>query len=174
MMSKTLAALSVACVAMAGTALAAKKDMVGFLDPADATCMARSYDAAHMQAHPKQKVTGIAFTYAKPAPGDEEPGAITAALVVTLKGSKTKLYGAAYCKAGKGSDVACIIDEDGGNFKLVETAKGPLLENADRMMVMPLLDDYDAALAGRVTIDPKDDHTSFLLSASSGDLCKVD
>ncbi len=173
-MDTKFAALSVVLAALVGTASAAEKGMVGFLDSTAATCMAREYDDAHMKAHPKQKVTGIAFTYAPVAAEDAAEGAITGALVVTLKGSKTRLYGSAYCKSGKGSDVECIIDEDGGSFRLVETSKGGVLENKNRIMVMPNLDDYDAALAARVNVDPKDDQEAFLFTSYKSDLCKID
>lgn len=168
-----LAALGVVVAAFAGTAGAADKSgKVGFLDSNEGTCIAREYDAAHMKAHPKQKVTGIALTYAPAAEEDKEAGAISALLVVTFKDSKTKLFGDAYCKAGKGTDVDCIIDEDGGSFTLVKSADGPLLNNTNRIMVMPNLDTYEAMLDARVNIDPKDDQASFLLSSTKSELCK--
>ena len=105
--------------------------IVGFLDAAKPACWARSYDAAHLKAHPKQKVAAIAFTYTPDKTFPEEPQpqpmwdqysevpAFNALVVVTLKGGKKALLGSAYCRASDDPKrLDCGIDGDGGQFTL--------------------------------------------------------
>lgn len=175
MITTRMAVLGAVLAGLGAVAGAAETPMVGFLDPNFKRCDARSYDDAHMKAHPKQTVTAIAFSFLPASADDKAAGAISATIAVTLKGSTTPLYGAAYCTNGakaSGFDVDCIIDEDGGRFSLEQRDQGVLLTNPVRFRVAPNTGDHDADMAKAVDIDPKDDQESFLLSSQASPLCE--
>jgi hypothetical protein len=87
------------------------------LPPDRNTCYARAYDAAHLAAHPAQKVASVRLVH---APGDG-PGRTFAFLDIRLRGGakRYKLFGS--CKAS-GSGLACTPEWDAGTWRL---EKGP-------------------------------------------------
>lgn len=163
--------------------------IVGFIDSAKPFCYARTYDEAHMKAHPKQKVTGIALAYVpeKMFPEIEEPQkmwdqyadypAFSAILAVTMKGKEGFLLGGAYCRTGSSKMLECGIEGDGGTFTVLLQDDGRVkLVNNDQ-------GGFTVTEPGRgmeeeggeyVTIDPKDDHDAFLMAAQTGGLCDAD
>lgn len=163
--------------------------IVGFIDTARPFCYARAYDAAHMKAHPKQKVTAIALAYVpeKMFPDYPEPQkmwdqyadapAFNAIVAVRFRDRSETALGSAYCRTGSSKMLECGIEGDGGMFNVLIQDDGRVkLDNPDGFSVMypgpsPETEESDADY---VRVDPKDDQTAFLLTASTDDICKSD
>ncbi|WP_348530049.1 hypothetical protein [Mesorhizobium sp. NFR06] len=101
-----------ACAARAGDALSLKE-----LSPngADA-CFGRVYDAAHLKAHPQQKVARIFFFYGHDPVSrpNEEPGAendtsYNGFLTTTVRGAKAPEWASGWCNKNDASDPSTII-----------------------------------------------------------------
>ncbi|BCW87827.1 hypothetical protein sos41_09580 [Alphaproteobacteria bacterium SO-S41] len=148
---------------------------VGFAETAKPFCLARTYDAAHLKAHPKQKVSAIALAYEPTelivdSDGRNRFGYILSA---TLTGLRPVIANSGTCHAGKAADeLICELEGDGGVVTLTKQADGKvLLSNAD---YFTLIND-EAAMAGKgeeyVHIESKDDQAAFLLETSKGGLC---
>ncbi len=157
--------------------------VIGFFDTAKPHCFLRSYDRAHMVAHPKQKVTALAFAYTPTmtSEGEEYPmwdqwseePAFTAKMAVTFKGEKRTAFGSAYCQSASDPAVLnCGIEGDGGSFTLTARADGKIrLDNPDGFTVSYPPKTDDDADDGTALVNPKDDQAAFLLSAAKGGLC---
>lgn len=161
--------------------------IVGFIDSAKPFCYARSYDAAHMKAHPKQKVTAIALTYLPEKLFPDVEGAqkmwdqyadypaFSAILAVTLKGKEGTALGAAYCRTGSSKMLECGIEGDGGTFQVLlqDDGKVKLVNEASFTVSYPSPrpDEEDGDY---VVIDAKDDHGAFLMADAKGGLCDAD
>lgn len=152
-----------------------------FVDPLVATCFARAYSADHMRSHPRQKVTDIAMIYRPvlildgvetPQWDASGPGTlINVVLAVRVRGGRSApMLGFGYCQPASGEKLDCGIDEDGGQFSLRRTKGGFLLENTDRLLVMPA-DSRDDGTSQSVTIARADDQAEFLVKPARGGLC---
>lgn len=162
--------------------------IVGFIDSARAFCFARAYDAAHMKAHPKQKVTGIALTYRpeKSFPDAEDPQkmwdqyadfpAFSAILAVTFRDDGRVALGSAYCRTGSSKMLECGIEGDGGMFNVLLQDDGRVkLVNEDSFTVMyPPPPGAEEEIESYIQVDRKDDHEAFLMSTANGGLCDAD
>jgi hypothetical protein len=159
--------------------------VLGFFDASKPFCLVRQYDEAHMASRPKQKVTGIAFAYEpfQRIEGDPEaqpmwdqysdtPAAFVK-IVVTFKGEPRPAFGSAECRGGRDArTLICGIEGDGGGFSLYSEPSGRFrLDNPNGFAVAFEAQTDDELDGGMVSVDPKDDHKSFLLDASSGGLC---
>ncbi|BCW88431.1 hypothetical protein sos41_15700 [Alphaproteobacteria bacterium SO-S41] len=189
----SFAKLTLGCLALGGApaladalpepAARTTAPVIGFFDAAKPHCYVREYDKAHMVAHPKQKVTAIAFSYqpTQTSEGQEIPmwdqyadtPAFSAMMVVTFRNEKRTGFGSAYCKAGPKADVLnCGIDGDGGSFTLTAKADGKFrIDNPTGFTVAYPSKTDDEPDEGYEQIDPKDDQDSFLLSDAKGGLC---
>lgn len=157
--------------------------IIGFFDTAKPHCYARTYDPAHMVAHPKQKVTALAFAYTPTmtSEGQEYPmwdqwsdePAFTAQLVVTFKGEKRTAFGSAYCHgASDPKTLNCGIEGDGGSFTLTAKPDGKFrLDNPDGFAVSFPPKSEDEPDDGVAPVNPRDDQDAFLLSNAKGGLC---
>ncbi len=78
-------------------------------------CFARTYDKAHLAAHPDQTVTAFRI-----GPHPEVPQNVTDGMVLLLqverRGSDEVLTGAGYCTVGKMAD--CGMEGDAGSFTI--------------------------------------------------------
>ncbi|MCC6921261.1 MAG: hypothetical protein IT548_18860 [Alphaproteobacteria bacterium] len=159
--------------------------MLGFFDGAKALCAARSYDAAHLKAHPQQKVTGIAFAYEpfERVAGEAEPqpmwdqyagtGAVFARIVVVFRDDPRAALGAADCRAGTdAATLRCGIEGDGGGFTVTKRPDGRYrIDNPQGFSVEYPTADPDEPNDGYRYVAARDDQASFLLDASAGGLC---
>lgn len=96
-------------------------------------CYGRTYDDAHLKAHPEQKVRRIEIDMDKTDANERENTAERFELGIAVMTTKSsEWYGnAAYCKAGAES-AECYIDGDGGKFKLTAAGDGAVrLESGD-------------------------------------------
>ena len=162
--------------------------IVGFVDAAKPACWARDYDAAHMAAHKKQKVTAIAFTYVpyKTFPSEAEPIpmwdqgdemlAFSAILAAKVKGHQKTMLASVHCTAsGNPKTLNCGVDADGGSFTLTLKDDGKVrLDLPAAITVGDGEEEGDSAGKDWTWIDPKDDQEAFLLSTAKGNLCDAD
>jgi len=122
-----------------GAALADDAPKLPELSPngADA-CFARVYDAAHLKAHPKQKVARIFFFYGHDPVSrpNEEPSTIGAAayngfLTTTVRGAKKPEWAAGWCNkedpSDKASGIRCGMECDRTLASLKVDDKGRLI-----------------------------------------------
>lgn len=162
--------------------------VVGFIDTAKPFCYARTYDDAHMKAHPKQKVTGIALAYVPEKTFQDVPEpqkmwdqyadypAFSGILAVTVKGREGFLLGGAYCRTGSSKMLECGIEGDGGTFKVLlqDDGRVKLVNDQGGFTVTEPGSGMEEEGAELFPIDPKDDHDAFLMSAATGGLCDAD
>lgn len=94
--------------------------------PGGVACYARLYDAAHMAAHPRQKVVEIELDYdAKNAESEgNRPSRFAAGLGVRLKGKKGWYTNSMLCNERAMGGVACSLESDGGQFDLQPSGDG--------------------------------------------------
>ena len=88
-------------------------------------CYARTYDAKHLAAHPRQLLTR--FTLSDGPPGSTlEKGTLEVSLAFTVRGDK-EVYGTlGICRDG-GASLRCGVEGDGGSFTVTRDGKGLLL-----------------------------------------------
>lgn len=138
----------------------------GPADAAEALCFARSYDDAHKQAHPRQKVTQILLAMeTENADGRRNtPDDFQLRVGVNVRATSERYIGHAYCKAGP-TDAQCFLEGDGGRLTLKRTDDGRL-----RLEVGA----YGLAFEGsdflQIGADDSDDNV-FLLDAAPKDTC---
>lgn len=90
-------------------------------------CYARSYDAAHLAAHPKQRVATIGVSSEKSYKGSDQqpPREFVLGLAFRMKARGEAFANAAICTpAGEG--ISCYLEGDGGRFAL--SPSGPALK----------------------------------------------
>jgi len=90
-------------------------------------CFARTYDAAHLNKHPKQKVTALLFQirYHRHDPEPEHPEGqrnYYFGMAAKLKGQKKTLYASGECTAGA-KGIRCGVECDGGGVDLQHDAR---------------------------------------------------
>jgi hypothetical protein len=93
----------------------------------DGACYARTYDTAHLAAHPQQTVTSF-FVGAAGAEwrSTETPGHFTVAFGFRITGHADLYSGIGIC-APNGDALACDVEGDGGQFVIAR--------NGDRLRV---------------------------------------
>jgi hypothetical protein len=113
-------------------------------DPGAKACYARTYDAAHLRAHPQQRISEMTFFLR--VVGYDAGGGYTVrnpdrvgyqfAMAVKRRGDKQALRAAGDCSGGTG--VHCVVDCDGGGVDVEKIQTGDallvrLLEGGIRM-----------------------------------------
>lgn len=113
-------------------------------------CFGRDYDAAHLAAHPRQRVTSLYLfrdfapdanaevAYEDPATlrdNDGDNGHINLDAYVRLRDRKGVYSNTFSCSRGDGGDVFCAIDCDGGSFRLTSRGDGLELRNEGFVVV---------------------------------------
>jgi len=137
-----------------------------FGDTGGAACFVRTYDAAHLNTHPRQKVTFIALGMVREN-ADGRPNAaddFQLGLGVEVKGARERYVRQAYCKASADA-AACFLEGDGGTFSLKPAGGGRLRVKTGS---------YGLAFEGsdfvQIGGDESDDNV-FLLDRSAGSAC---
>jgi hypothetical protein len=155
--------------------------MIGFLDPKVPACFSRDYDAAHLRAHPAQRVSGIALIYVPRRPyhdGASEPqwdrqgGELNfnATLALKLVGKSVTHYAGANCRSPSERVVKCAIDEDGGTFTLAQVGNGMRLQNLSGLTVYRATGNGSTGGAP-IRIEPDAEQGTFMLSGSGQRTC---
>ncbi|MCB1500681.1 MAG: hypothetical protein KDK07_12985 [Bauldia sp.] len=127
-------------------------------------CYARTYDKAHLSAHPDQKVRQF-FATANAAEGRDGDGAFYLAFGFVLRDSDERFSSEARCTP-RGDGAACQTEGDGGSFTLAPRPDGVLLE----------VDDF-LAVEGPETFSPdlaESDDRAFRLYPSEAGACAHD
>lgn len=134
---KLLPALIAVCAATAVSAAPADDIYAKYFASVNGSkpCYARSYDAAHLKAHPKQTVRQIQVDYdaswRSDAGGKNTAGDFQAGISFMLKRSGEWFGQQLNCKtAGNGFD--CYLDADGGAIRLTPAGHALKLEVKDR------------------------------------------
>jgi hypothetical protein len=126
-------------------------------------CFARAYDAAHLDAHPDQRVTAISIGQHPEVPQNVADGMVLE-LKVSLRGSKEVFGGAAYCQVGKIAD--CGMEGDAGTMVIEPRGSDSIL-----MTVGPYGITFEGA-ADFVTLESdRGDDRSFLLYPAALSAC---
>ena len=91
--------------------------------PGRKVCFARTYDAAHLRKHPKQKVTAVVFQlkYYKHDPDKERPEGqrnYYFDMSAKVKGRKKTLHTAGECGPQDGGAIRCFVECDGGGISI--------------------------------------------------------
>ncbi len=145
---------AVSCIAMAATARAdAIYDRYFAKAPGGTACYARTYDGAHLKAHPRQKVTDMEVDFDIRDGDIDRPNSekyFEIGVGFKLK-SKPKEWAssAAYCKTAAGF-FDSYLDGGGGTFRLTPQSTGlkfDVVEGADS--------------SGALSVDNGDDFPSF-------------
>ena len=94
-------------------------------------CYARTYDAAHLKAHPKQTVRSIEVDFDQSWREDEggknTAGDFQAGMSFMLKRSEERYGQELYCKVA-GDHFDCYLDADGGTIRLTPAGDGLKLQ----------------------------------------------
>lgn len=82
-------------------------------------CYARSYDARHLAAHPRQRVTSIVLAYRPVTQAKQKgtPERFEVGIGLKVKGDSELYARVGYCRA-KGAGFACSLESDGGQVEL--------------------------------------------------------
>jgi len=129
---------------------------------ADGGCYARSYDAAHLAAHPEQRVNSFHLGDASPewdavAQGQQ----FHVAFGFTLTGGADVYSGVAVCEPA-GASVRCDVEGDGGSFTLEH--EGDALRVAIARLEAEGPNDFSGDLAAS-------DDTVFVLPPADASAC---
>lgn len=94
--------------------------------PGGVACYASSYDAAHLAAHPRQKVVEIELDFdAREAESEgNRPSRFVAGLGVRIKGKKDWYTNSLFCNERALGGVDCSLEGDGGAFTLQPSGDG--------------------------------------------------
>lgn len=84
-------------------------------------CWTRAYDAAHLAAHPEQRVAAIGIGR-EPVDMPSNPGVVPMTLRLRLLGIGEELTAIGYCQT-EGAGLSCGLEGDSGDYAL--TAHGP-------------------------------------------------
>ena len=185
--SVAAAALGAALAAIAGLARADDSLSLKELSPngADA-CFGRVYDAAHLKAHPHQKVARIFFYYghnpvSRP---NEEPAANTDTsyngfLTTTVRGARKPEWASGWCNkndpADPSSGIRCGMDCDRTLASLKVDDKGKLLLSdlsADIYLDADSAEQLSKAEYNKQALGSEDDN--FKLDPMPADACKAE
>ena len=134
------------------------------------SCWERTYDAAHLKAHPKQMVAKIRLSTEV-----QDDGNIVASLGINLRQRDGagrfdyKAYG--YCQP-KGGALACPSEWDAGTFSLEKGRNGALKIKNSRMIVNP--SEYDSEDIADNAVDlGKSDDAVWLLTRIKDEGCDL-
>lgn len=111
-------------IGVAATPVVGADNLYGkyFANPAGGKpCYLRSYDAAHLKKHPRQRVTAMEMDFDISFGDTDRPNSAAyfeAQLGFRLRHEKENFGDAIYCKTLKGY-FDCYFDADGGTFRLV-------------------------------------------------------
>jgi hypothetical protein len=134
------------------------------------SCWERTYDAAHLQAHPRQMVAKVMLSAEV-----QEGGAIHADIGFNMRKRTGQSgpfdYAAGSSCAAKGAAIACPSEWDAGTFIIEKSGDGILVRHSG-MIVNP--SNYDSEDIADNAVDlSKSDDSSFLLQRAKEEGCKV-
>lgn len=173
--------------ALAGTAFADERPGLTELSPKGAdACFGRVYDAAHLKAHPKQKVARIFFLYGHDPvsrPNEESTAnadtSYNGFLTTTVRGAKTPQWAGGWCshesEDGKSGPIRCGMDCDRTMASLKLDDKGRLIltdVSSDLYLDAGSEDELGEAEYDRQALGSEDDN--FRLDPMPAATCKAE
>ena len=164
----SLRSAALAAFIMLGLAPALANPLEKELAALSNSCWERTYEAAHLKAHAKQKVVKIRLSTEV-----QDEGTIYASLGINLRkpaGRRFDYTAFGHCEA-KGGALSCPSEWDAGSFSL-EKAKGGLLVRNHKMIVNP--SNYDSEDIADNAVDlGKSDDAVWLLSRINDEGCDL-
>ena len=170
-------------LAVCGTATADNRPGVAALIPllapqkGNKACYVRTYDNAHLRAHPRQRITAMKFLLGVQeydprranAKGLDDLVYYTFSMSVSRRGDKRQLHASGDCFGGDG--ISCVVDCDGGGVTLDK------MPPADTLIVR-LNDDgirmlHDCDDEAGVLIKAGADDKVFHLSKTDNEACRA-
>lgn len=142
MKTTTSTALAAAVWALAG---AASADVIG--DLRREGCWTRTYDAAHLRAHPRQ-VTTFFSVQSSPAMTGAPAGRVATAFAFQVRNSRGVYGGQAYC-ARAGAGATCSGEGDAGNYRLDRRPGGVLRVTITDRLAAEGANGFSPELGGR-------------------------
>ncbi len=182
LMSSTIGVLAHALTAGCGPAAADNGPGISALipllapEPGNKACYVRSYDATHLRAHPRQRITAMKFQLGveayDPKPADaKEPADLfyyTFSMSVSRRGDMRLLRTSGDCFSG--DPISCVVDCDGGSVALNKMPPADTLIvrlNDDGICMFHDCDGEQGVLKGGV------DDKVLRLEKTANDACKV-
>lgn len=157
---------------LSGPVLAA--NLTDFL-PAEvgaSACWQRTYDQAHLNAHPDQQVTAMSFSMNYLTFEDDSEGFHVFGVEARLRDGRNG-EGVGSCWADTAGIVRCGVDCDGGGLALRLDESGNLLADLEAMGYIRLEGGCDGAEDAEIfSLEPGLDDKLFLLHPTSAKVCK--
>lgn len=160
----------IAIVLVAGPAQA--RPLERELPPAQAACWERVYDAAHLAAHPRQKVARIRLVHLPQSWPEAGQGSFYVALYLNLRERARPAQAFDYqlggfCKAS-GQGLRCVPEWEAGSWRIERGPNGALdIRNAG-IVANPNPYDAEEIADGAVRIPAKPDDGVWRLAPASG------
>lgn len=165
---QTCATAAVALFAIAGPAAA--RPLEAQLPKDRAACYERNYDAAHLAAHPQQKVTRIRLIH--PPDQGAGPAFVTLEIQLLRHASVYKLFG--FC-GEKGAALSCQPEWEAGSWRIEVAPDGALDIVNGNITVNPANYDAEEIASGAVAITAAPDDRRWRLYRQSPDKrCEVE
>ena len=141
----------------------------GAATPDRPVCFARVYDAAHLAAHPRQRIADVAIRLVL----RKSDGALRLdhTLAVHFKGSRQLYWSGGSCSEFKGLAAECYVEGDGGHATLSLSADGQTL--TARFDKLNVWRPQDAADETNMQIDRGPDDKIARLARASLSACKA-
>ena len=145
--------------------------------PGNKACYSRAYDAAHMKAHPQQRITAMKFLLSvaayDPKPTDavkpEDLYYYTFAMSVARRGDKQSLRTSGDCSGG--DNILCVVDCDGGSVALDKMPPAnSLIVRLNNENGITMFHDCDEGKG--VVVKAGTDDKVFRLDKVGGDACR--
>lgn len=183
LLSSTFGALAFALCAIGGQAAADNGPGISALmpllapGPGNKACFVRTYDAAHLRAHPRQRITAMRFLLGVDAYDPKPPNAkgvgdlyyYTFSMSVSRRGERRLLRTSGDCMGGDA--ISCVVDCDGGSVALDKMPPANTLIvrlNEDGIRMFHDCDDEQGVLVKAGTDDKE-----FHLERAANDACRA-
>lgn len=167
------ASFSAAVLAVAGCLPVLAAPLEKELPPGKDACWERSYDDAHLAAHPGQKVIGVKLVKLSESP---VPGTEAITLYINLRKRTVESDGGydysntALCKPS-GAGMVCENDYGLGKFRIESVPKGGLIVRNPGIWANPNPYDAEEKAKDAVSIPAKPDDGSWLLDRRTTENC---
>lgn len=142
--------------------------------PPASGCYERVYDAAHLAAHPTQKVVAMRLLLSGQRTGGEGRGVLPASLFVQLRGVKSPategyaLHG--YCDDSQ-PVLRCRPEWNAGTWRIESADDGVIVRNGN-VTLNPANYDAEEVAPGAVRVPAKPDDSSWKLQRTSAENCR--
>jgi hypothetical protein len=142
-------------------------------------CWERIYDAAHLAAHPWQKVVRIKLVHMPQSWREAEGGAFYVDLKMTLRKRRPGGHAFDYslgavCKAD-GASLLCVNEWDAGSWRIERAAGGGLVvRNGGGIIMNPSPYDAEEVADGAAPVPAAPDDRAWALEPSPDAACRIE